>query len=262
MNTANKKKNRRIFMIIMITACVIGFIAGLSAAILNDPDSGFSLNEIMASIKLYAYPVLSAVFLVFTVISGLVGCIGGELMYNKAKKSVAKSSESEEAFDLAEKSVDKLSILLNICLVSEAVFCMLMLMTIEADLIKNLGCLVGFAVFVPTFVMIVILTQKLFKLNKELNPNLDFDVMDINPAKTAEEQVDEMQRMYLYKAGFKAFKICYNTFTGAFIVLFLLSIVFKLGLLPCLIMGGAVIFMTVVLSVISYRMEHKVRIIL
>lgn len=236
---------------VMLISGILGFISGY-----NDYDFSNILANLQKDMGLAAGILINSLNVILSVV-GTIVCI---VMYFKVKNKVKCANSSEEAFDKAENFLDIAGSVVQIIFILVTVVGVLSVCCGVLNLDKkdevDLTFPVMLMLFSAALIIQSIFIQKTLKQQTNLSPNLDLKVYDMRAMKTFEDQCDEAQRTFFYKSAYKSFAICTNTFTVAFMVIALATMLLGLPLTATVIMGFVVLYMNVVYILKSYKVQH------
>lgn len=252
-------KKKKIFTTLFFVAIgILGLIGGIMMGMRADgaiaPEKLFANSTVQQSI---CYVLLGVFFIV-----NLAEIILCPICVKKAQHLVekAENSDDENSYEIADRFINKTSTIFQMLFVISCI----MSLTVEM-LSANLGILEQNEYLSP-IIAIVFLTaliigtksiQKLFNINKQLNPNIDLNIFDLTIMSTQEKQSDEAQKLLLYKCTYKSFEIISNILQVALLVMFLITMIFDLSPLPFITLGLVVIFITITYCVVSYKVMYK-----
>lgn len=256
-NQNNSKKKNTIWP--FVAFCALGGCVGLFIGILAGFTEGFNftaLKEIAKNVIIYAAPVLLLLVFVFVFIYSLTG-------YIKSKKAIAIwDNEDEEYIEKVEAKLGIIISMLTIALVmvyslfginmyaqfnlvSGDVFMSMLPLSI-ATLIAMIA-----TIFYNTFIQ-----RACVELIKKINPEKKGDTLSINFQKEWEQSMDEAQKLMLFEAGYRTYKVMNYVLMVAWMIC-TLGIMFGMGLMPSLVTSALWLTSTITYSVYSYKVEHK-----
>ena len=242
------------FIIIIICACIIGFLGGVGSVILADKiDENFvtRLKEIMAI-------VMPIIFIG----SNIVVHIFSFAKYFKGKK-LADSWDgwNEEIIDEAETHLGVALVPENILLVCNFFMYGATLYFANFTVEGGLGNLVIAGIGVITFIVGLFLYSFLQKLvvdaEKKINPEKHGNILDMEFIKEWIASCDEAQKKQIHEAGFKAYQTA-NTVCMVMSVISIMGLIaFETGLFPLVCVSIIWISLVVSYSVACIKLEHK-----
>lgn len=256
-NSKTKSKRVKIGIIVTVLCGVLGGTVGFIRGFFDGADIEYGLNSVANALTENIYDILAVATGIIVMLFGVIGSVSGIIIYRKAKVLTQESKENDNIFDKAEQKVDLLSTVAGVCMpvgvIAMLVYLLVDLTTGNDYRIFDFICKI---IYLATFIILTVLIQKAYKLNKELNPNLDFNVFDLRIMNTAEGQSDEAQKLLIYKAAYRTMGICLNTIMAVTVIVFLISILFRLSFVPAMILGATYAFMQIVFSVKQYKVSH------
>lgn len=258
-NKTNDKTKALITILIFVGFCLLGGCVGLFIGTLAGNTAGFDLLPLKAFVKnafIYAAPVILIIVFAIVFIYSLTG-------YFKSKKAIAQwDGENEEYIDKVETklgiiiSILTIGLVLVYCLFSVCAYAQFFLMTDEQFFnIFPLTALVYFTFFTTIFYN-TFMQRACVQLVKKINPEKKGDTLSVNFQKEWEQSMDEAQKLMLYEAGYRTFKVMNYVLTIAWLIC-TLGIMFGMGLMPSLIVSFLWLTSTITYSVYGYKIEHK-----
>lgn len=257
-NTNNKNKmpaRVKVGIAVVVISGILGAIVGFVHGFFDEANIDFSAGFFGKNSNELAVIIAGGV----SVVSCIVGSIVSLVLYRQSKALVIKSRTDDNLLDKAEKKNDFFTLVSTTSLIITGFSSMIMLLAFfkENLLLQYYMLLPCFLlIFIPAFIILIVLIQKSYEFNRELSPNLNFNVFDMRAMNTAENQSDEAQRLLIYKAAFKAMSVCINIVTFAMVAVFVLSILFELSFVPTLILGLVTVLLNFVFMFEQYKMCH------
>ncbi len=231
----NDKKLDRKYLIIMLVLCAVcgvgGYFTGRFIGKLKK--AGFKLPELTDETMGMLAIAMLIVFVAINVILAIVAicCI------SKSKKEWKLWDGEDEA--LAEKVESRVSVpiwmssivmILNMFLF--AVCVNLDINSKFSDKIEDMYMLANLIVFVLSFVVVIVVQKKALDFTKEMNPEKEGSIFDVNFSKKWENSCDEAQKLQIYKAGSTGFKVMSTVCMDMWIVCLIADLFANVGLLP------------------------------
>lgn len=237
----SKRENRkalRIFIPVMIAAALVGgLIGGFSST-----GTAAGLADSIASYLDRAAYLLSPYLVMASVI---VGIVGGCLCYRSARRLFAESEAltdedaQYEAFGRADDRISQGMVLLGISDVVGLIFFAAMISYLR-DYIEILPVLytVTIVVFIAGSFIRLKQQQLMVDFVKKMNPQKQGSIYDLKFQKKWEESCDEMEKMVIYKASYKAYQMAMKSCATVFLIVMMLSFFFDYGPLPAVATGA------------------------
>lgn len=245
----NKKENRKalkIFIPVIIAAALAGGIIGgfstTSAALELAEKTELILGEAMY----LSSPYITMAVIVIGMLTGFICCKKGIKAFEESS-SEKNELRQEALYNGANCCLSRGIMTITVSEILALTFFSVTTAYIDRY-IENNSLLPFFtiAVFcIGGFVRIKI-QQLIIDTEKTMNPAKRGSVYDLNFQKKWEESCDEMEKMIIYKASYKAYKTAMISCAAAFLTLMILSFVFSFGPLPCVVMG--VLWLIIVIS--------------
>jgi hypothetical protein len=251
-----EKKQRPLWKIILILAVVLlacmvlGFLAGSGMAMANNVglfsgDLAARAQESMVSISTVAYIVLWAVSLVICAV-----------LYFKAK-GIANGwdGESEEAPEKADRLLSHYVILTNVLMIlSWLLFAMFVWGTAAAETDPGFAFII---LFIVSNIALIFIQRAAVQLVKKINPEKQGEVLDFHFQKEWVSSMDEMEKVMLYKASYKAFRATTITCMVLWILCIIGELGFSWGLIPAVFVTIIWLVSTMAFQIEAFRLEHK-----
>lgn len=259
MSKGNKKKmsagaKAAIWTAVGILCGVCGFGLGKLIKMFENSGGAENLKEAVKTAAVYVTPVLYlAVMLILFIISGC--------RYAGASRAYKRLGEDdEEQMIELEHRLNLPVTLMNMCMILNFMFFAIVAEIIEfGDVSKTFGRVlaVGAAVlFVGSYIVLFFITRKCLMLIKKMNPEKRGDLLDMNFYKTWEESCDEAQKIIMYKAAYKAFKITNYSCMAAWLVCVISQFAFRAGVFPVICVSAVWLVMISVYCAESSRLER------
>lgn len=251
----NRRENRKalkVFIpIILAMACfggIIGYLSKLESTLNFSRKAGELLEEIFYIISPYGVVLILVVSL-----------LSGRLLFRQARRMYQqRGQEEEELLDEIEGKVSASMMVINVGMIGSLMFFSLTMPYIE-KYIENSSFpyLAVLAVFVLGSVLGIRTNQLQTDFIKTINPKMKGSVYDIRFREKWEESCDELEKLMIYKAGYKAY-LAANTACGVGWIFFtLLSLFLDYGPLPIAVICGIWLTLTLVYYRESRRLEHE-----
>ncbi|MCI7473919.1 MAG: DUF3169 family protein [Clostridiales bacterium] len=224
MNDTVKRDNRKslpLFLLVILLSAALGAVAGFFSAMAVDRGAlnmiWTGLDRLMGIITPWAIPVCSAALL-----------IPGFYLYWAAKKNYAVwDQESENVYQRIEDQLSYALLLSSLVVLTDLFF--LAAGFLYADILTNALC------FLVSMGLMMVLQQKVVDQTRQMNPEKQGSIYDVNFQKKWLESCDELERAQIGQASFRAYKVANSSCAAIWIVLVILSLVTDIGLLPILV---------------------------
>jgi len=256
MNTEkNKQENKKALKILVPVTIVAGVIGGVIGGV-SATDRAQDLAGVFKK-WLEEFFILIGPWSVIVV--SIVGLIVSFCIYKSAVKEYEKNMPEGSNQELEEdlfKDVDhKISIGTLVNSVTMIVSFMLYAIVVAyLDVYIMSGAIILIAVSLLAFIITCLgqakLQQMLVDFVKVMYPGKDGSVYDFRFSQKWEESCDELEKLLIYKAAYKAYKTTSGTCCIALVITILLSFFFHYGPLPAMVVGC--IWLT---SIVSYCLE-------
>ena len=231
----NDKKLDRKYLIIMLVLCAVcgvgGYFTGRLIGKLKK--SGFKLPEFNDETMGILAIAMLILFVAINVILAIVAacCIG------KSKKEWKMWDGEDET--LAEKVEGRVSVPIWMSSIVMIINMFLFAVCVNLDInskfsnkIEDMYMIANLVVFVLSFVVVIVVQKKSVDFTKEMNPEKEGSVFDVNFSKKWESSCDEAQKLQIYKAGSAGFKAMSAVCMDMWIVCIIADLFANVGLLP------------------------------
>lgn len=242
------------FVVILIFACVIGFVGGFGCVILADKFDGNVFNSFKEIMK-----ILMPIIFVGSNIVVHIFCFA---KYTKGKKLADNwDGWNEEVIDKAEEALGVAIIPENILLVCNFFMYGATLYFADFTIEGGLGNLVVAVIGIITFIIGLFFSTFLQKLvveaEKKINPEKRGNVLDMEFTKEWMSSCDEAQKKLIHEAGFKAYQAASAVCMVMSVVSTMGLMTFGTGLFPLVCVSIIWIALVVSYSVACVKLEHK-----
>lgn len=254
-----KKEDKKALPKLIVAIIISGILGGLFSAFCLkcmeyiNKNTNSSLLEAFQQLQLLLAPFAGyAAFIVSVVLS-----VAGFFIYNHYKKMASKMDlEDEENRDRLEHGLNSALLIASVNTVLSWVFFGMgfycMIERAERNLLSLLLCMTG---FILSTACTSVTQQKIVNLEKELNPEKNGSVYDLQFHKKWMKSCDEAERFYIYKCAFASYKVTQITCMVLSVILVLIGMIFPIGILPlisvCIIWGVS----TISYSVVAMKVE-------
>lgn len=248
-NKNEDKKQFKPFIIIMIICVIVGIGAGkLLRIVENDLES---IKEAMAHVEVVFAYVLPSLFLFINIVE-LIFVSG--LVWKQEKRLKEWNGEDEEILDDIERKLDlplNLTNALQILGMFLFATCIHIYVSVELPkLHENIIFWIVMIDFVASLIICTMSQKRMVNLVKVMNPEKNGSIFDVNFNKKWEESCDEAQKMLLYKASYRAFRVSIVMCCCLWVVCLLTDFAFHTGLFPI-----AVVLLIWLVQVLTYSKE-------
>ena len=204
-NKKEDKKQFKPFIIILIICFLVGIGVGkLSRIIENDLES---IKEAMTHVEVVLAYILPSLFLLINIVELIFVSV---LVRKQEKRLKEWDGEDEEILDDIER---KLDLPLNLTNVLQILGIFLFAACIHIDISvdklhkENIFFWIVIIDFVASLIICTMSQKRMVNLVKVMNPEKNGSIFDVNFNKKWEESCDEAQKMLLYKASYRAFRV-------------------------------------------------------
>lgn len=244
-NKKEDKKQFKPFIIIMIICVIVGIGVGkLSHIIENDLES---IKEAMAHAEVVLAYVLPSLFLFINIVE-LIFVSG--LVRKQEKRLKEWDGEDEEILDDIERKLDlPLNLTNAVQILGMFLFAACIHIHISVELPKLIFRLVLID-FVASLIICIMSQKRMVNLVKVMNPEKNGSIYDVDFNKKWVESCDEAQKMLLYKASYRAFRVSMGMCCCLWVVCIMTDFAFHTGLFPI-----ALVLLIWFVQVLTYSKE-------
>lgn len=253
--TTNSKKTGWIFAALCIIGAIIGVFIGIAASHTEGMDLS-AVKEIIRNLIIYVAPGVLILVFAFVFIFSLTG-------YVKSKKAIsAWDGEDEDYIEKVEAKLDVIISMLTVGLIlvysifAVCFYGSFRLATAEEYFSMVPLNLAAYIIFIATIFCNAFIQRACVNLIKKINPEKKGDTLSVNFSKEWEQSMDEAQKLMLFEAGYRTYKVMNIALLVTWMVC-TLGILFGMGLLPSLIVSALWLVSTVTYSIYGYKIEHK-----
>lgn len=236
-NKKEDKKALKKFLFTLLLSLVVGFIAGFLSAFIKDNwtmQVSESIKDIGRIVAIYGGYIVTVIFLLISVI-----------LYRKTRKQfLVWDGENEEIYNQMDIRLSyvawfsQLIMIFSYFFIGTGAYVQLgnkeavkeMLDTNFIGWILTLLSVLGSMLF--SLVVSMILSQKVVNFTKELNPEKQGSVYDMNFGRKWIGSFDEAEKFVTYKSSYTAMKATSYTCMGLWLVCLIGMISFNFGVLP------------------------------
>ncbi|MBD5097359.1 MAG: DUF3169 family protein [Lachnospiraceae bacterium] len=247
-NKKEDKKQFKPFIIILIICFLVGIGVGkLSRIIENDLES---IKEAMTHVEVALAYILPSLFLLINIVELIFVSV---LVGKQEKRLKEWDGEDEEILDDIER---KLDLPLNLTNVLQILGIFLFAACIHIDISvdklhkENIFFWIVIIDFVASLIICTMSQKRMVNLVKVMNPEKNGSIFDVNFNKKWEESCDEAQKMLLYKASYRAFRVSNVMCCCLWVVCIITDFAFHTGLFPI-----AVVLLIWLVQVLAYSKE-------
>lgn len=248
-NKNEDKKQFKPFIIIMIICVIVGIGAGkLLRIVENDLES---IKEAMTHVEVALAYILPSFFLLINIVEVIIVSV---LVGKQEKRLKEWDGEDEEILDDIERKLDlplNLTNALQILGIFLFAACIHIHISVELPkLHENIIFWIVIIDFVASLIICTMYQKRMVNLVKVMNPEKNGSIFDVNFNKKWEESCDEAQKMLLYKASYRAFRVSIVMCCCLWVVCLLTDFAFHTGLFPI-----AVVLLIWLVQVLTYSKE-------
>lgn len=216
----NRKSLPRFLLIILLSA-FLGAIGGFFSAIAAEKGMldrlWAALDQIMTIITPWAIPSISILMLIPAFL----------LLHTSKTRFAIYDQESEEETQGIEDRLSYALLLSTLVYLADLFF--LAASFLYANPLINAAC------FLVSIGVTIVLQQKIVDLTRQINPEKQGSIYNVNFQKKWLDSCDELERAQIGQASFHAYKTMSGACSIAWLVLVILSFVTDIGLLPILV---------------------------
>ena len=231
------KKALKILVPITIASGVFGGIIGVIASIHGAQGLAETFSKMLHQFLFIIGPWA-------VILSTLIGILGGLHMYKSAQKDYENSLPAnddeieEEIFMEIDHKVGKGIFIISIMMILSFMFYAIVVSYIDRYAEESPALLVvSFIVFIVSMFGSGKIQQMLIDFTKVLYPQKNGSVYDIKFSEKWEESCDELEKLMIYKAAYKAYKTTNMVCCICLVAMILLSFFFHYGPLPAMLVG-------------------------
>lgn len=205
----NKKAGWKFALVLLacvIIGGVIGFVSAMTTSAIGLSGITDRFHELMTgniSLILWSIPVIMMLMIVFI----SAWCVIS-IRTCKKKAPVYIETDNEEGI---EKLESKLSYVMWGTSVFVILYYLLYSLALYADFKYNedgpVALLAATSIFMICIILVIVLQQRVVDCMRLMNPEKQGSVYDLNFNKKWEASCDEAEKMMIYKAGYKAYKV-------------------------------------------------------
>jgi len=242
------KKSKIIFIVVMVCVLVGGFFGGYFAAAMGDfigvGDIAQAAMDMLNSESYYIGGVVS-------IFAGMIAFV----LYRQSRKAYESwDDEDDEVMDKIEEKLSLAVIITNGSLLLTEIVTTIGIAQIQnfqergGQLLLKIAILIG-GMFL-SWIITWVLTAKVVKFEKELNPEKKGSLYDFNFQKKWMESSDEAEKLVTYKCGFAAYKAVNTACSVLWLICMYGMVVWHWDNVPVLMVGA--VWLT---SYLSYSKE-------
>ena len=253
-NDQNCQENKKALKIFIPFVLVMGCLGG-AVGYLSTKEFALSLSKrIVEMLEEGLYFISPCAVVLLSAGSVLTG----RLLFNRSRRAYQNRGEQEEEIlDQIEKRISDSIMIVNMGLIGSLLFFSITLPYIESYIeVSKILYIVMLLVFILGSIMGSRMNQLQIDFIKTINPKMKGSVYDMRFRKKWEESCDELEKLIIYKASYKAYAAANTACFAGWILLTLLSLFFDYGPLPVII-----VFAIWITSMLAYyrecrRLEH------
>lgn len=260
MNKEKKQKNQKseiklviIFLLFLAVSYVVGYFLGTMGARYEGDMK--ELLQVAANGATLIFPIFYVFINVLVIVASLVIYIVAR------KRAQIWDGESEEVIDDVEKRLNWSVILINILMVADVFFFGVMVyIAMYTQHGENYGdelFPLGTTVFFVSYALMLVLYKLILDLVKKLNPEKRGSIFDFKFVKEWENSSDEAEKLTMYKAAYKTYRVVNVTCGIMWGVSFGGMLLLQTGLLPLFCVSAIWVTMVATYSIVCAQMEAK-----
>lgn len=261
-NERNRRENRKalkVFIPIIIAAAVVGGIVGGMA-------STDGAKDIAANISDFLRELLYLIAPYGVVLTGTAGILIAWYFYKSAEKEFLHSKEQcrtddeveEEILAAVDRKISLGMLTVSVAVIVSFIFFGTVVSYIDRYLDGNGNLLIiAIIFFVAEEFFAVKLQQMMIDFEKVLNPEKQGSVYDLKFKEKWEDSCDEMEKLMIYKASYKAYQTANKACVAAFLAMVMLSFFFDYGPLPAIVAGSVWLAMTVCYCLEAMKLDKE-----
>lgn len=253
-NKKDNKKASKSFIVIMILSMLAGgIIGGLSTVVKEDFLKDEAINQVIGDFFITLFGTISPF------VMGMIGIVGFSIsihLYRKCRTLYKQGDKEDEA--LYEKIEKKLSYAIAI---SSSILVIDFFFFEASTYFMVHGN--GFAFIIPSLIIflgsifiLVLIQQKIVDFEKEMNPEKKGSIYDMKFQSKWMDSCDEAEQLITYKSAFAAYRAANKLCIFLMVSLSLLSLCFKIGLLPAFVVTMIWFSMQIVFVKESMRLSN------
>ena len=252
------KKALKILVPITIAAGVFGGIIGVMASMHGAQGLAETFSKMLHQFLYIIGPWA-------VILSALIGILGGLYMYKAAQKDYEKSLPideddeiDEEVFTKIDKKISQAILLNSMMMILSFMFYAIVVAYMERYIEESLVLLaVSFIAFIASMFGAGRIQQMLIDFTKVLYPQKNGSVYDIKFSEKWEESCDELEKLMIYKAAYKAYKTTNLACCIGLVTTILLCFFFHYGPLPAMLVGIIWIIHVMTYGLEAMKLENK-----
>lgn len=234
------------FLLIVVLALLVGAALGFLIAAM-DLDSAQALNAVLQHGLVSFAPYAIWLCALVTVIGGLTG-------YRQSKRRYLQCGEQDEdGLRVADRPASFAMVLTSVLMII-GYFFLAVLITYVEDVGKWAG-LTGLLGTLSLIAAMIVSQQKQVDLLKRFNPEKRGSVYDMKFAKEWFNSCDEAEKTMIWQAGFAAYRATQTACMLLWVVIAVMSLLFRYGILPVAVVSILWLVNTIAYSVKCFRLE-------
>ena len=260
-NDKNRQENKKAikkFIPIVIISAIVGGVIGACASSEGIVDSLRMVSIVIENVLFVSMPWI----IIINCVAGFAATI---YIYRNSCKNYQSNLPADKGEDMEEAVFNEIDHKLSIGMMILAI-CLIVNFVIFGAMVSNLAryaatygilMFVSFIIFVITNFGLAKMQQIYVDFVKIMYPEKQGSVYDPKFNEKWEESCDELEKLIIYKASYKAYKT--NTFACciAMVAMILLSLFFSFGPLPAMVVGAIWMATTVSYSLEAMKLEKE-----
>ena len=251
----SKEENRKalkIFIPILIGAACLGGVIG----VLSSFDTALAAGDKIGAILLAFFRCVSPYGVMISVVLSLILT---RWFYSRARRFYREIHDGEEErLDEVEALLSKSMVVTNVGMIFCSMFFSITMLYAQIYMDTTPVLYLAATVFFILGIFFEIRSSRLqTDFVKEMNPKMKGSIYDINFHAKWEESCDELEKLMIYKAGYKAFLAGNTACSIGWILVTLLGLFFDYGPLPVIIVSAIWLTLTLTYYKVSFQLEHE-----
>lgn len=258
-NRQENKKALKVFIPIIIVAAVIGGIVGGVASKDGAKDIAANIGDFLAEFIFAIAPYGVIVTVVAGFLVAWLFCKSAEKEFRHERELCAAEDEiKEEALVSMDRKISFGLLAVSVSVIVSFMFFAAVVAYIDRYLDRSwVLFIVVTAVFAAGNFIAIKVQQVMVDFEKILNPEKQGSVYDLKFKEKWEDSCDEMEKLMIYKASYKAYRTANNACVIAFLAMIMLSFFFDYGPLPAMVAGSVWLATTVSYCLEAMKLEKQ-----
>lgn len=234
-NSTKKSDNKKvviIFVAVMVILYAAGYFIGQTIAKVDDAQAFADMQELVTQELINIIPMFYIVVSLLAIIVPTILYVSCSQMYRKLQQD----QTNDELWDELEEKLNGPVMASNIfAIIGIFFFCCFIYIALMTDYGKNGGfqmvvVIADFVLYLIASVVEVLIPHLTVKIEKELNPEKEGNVLDFHFNEIWLNSSDEAQKLIAYKAAYQAFKNTNHTCIVLCVISMICMFLFKTGI--------------------------------